>query len=87
MKNGVEVGFFFRTDAVTADLSMRDGVQLQGFDDLVGTCMVWQVGLVTQDQERDTFHGRLLQEGMELFLRHWHGYLIGRVDDKARHSY
>lgn len=82
-QDGIEIGLFFRADAITANFSMCDGIQIKGLNDVVGTCVVWQIGFVAQNQEWDTFHGRLLQEEMQLFFCIRHGSLVGRVDDEA----
>lgn len=68
MENGIEVCFFLRTNAIAAYFSTRDGVQIHGLDDFIGSCMIGQVGFVAQDQEWNTFHGLLFQEEVELVL-------------------
>lgn len=77
MEDGIEVGLLFRTDAIAAHFAMGDGVQIEGFDDLVRTRVVRQIGLVAQDQERDTFHRRFSQQQMKLFFGHPESVLVG----------
>ena len=49
-EGAIEVCLLFGTDAVTADFVMGDGIQIAGFDDLVRTRVVRQIGLVAQGQ-------------------------------------
>jgi hypothetical protein len=71
MQDGIEIGLLLRTDTVAADLTMRHSLEVQHIDQLVHSGMAIEVRLVAEHKQRDTFHGRLVHEDMELLLRDW----------------
>ena len=71
LQNGVEIGLFLRAYAVAGHLPVGYALQVQGVYQLVYREMATQIGLVAEDQEWNAFHGRLLEENVELFLCYW----------------
>jgi hypothetical protein len=62
---------------------MGHALQIQRVDQLIHREMAAEIGLITQDQEWNAFHGRLLQKDVELFFGYWQRFLIGRVNDES----
>ena len=62
---------------------MRNGVQVERFDDLVRAGVVRQIGLISEYQEWDTFQRGLFEQVMEFRLGCRQGHLVCRVDNKA----
>jgi hypothetical protein len=77
LENSVEVGLFLRAYAVARHLSVSYALQVQGVYQLVYREMATQIGLVAEDQEWNAFHGRLLEENVELFLCYWQSLFVG----------
>lgn len=50
---------------------MRHALQLQSVNQVVDGQMPAEIGLVPEDQQRDSLHGGLFEEYVELFFRHW----------------
>lgn len=82
LQDGIEIGLFFRADAVTRHFPVGYALQVQGVYQFVYCEMAAQIGFVAEDQKWDAFHGRLLQEDVELFLCYWQGLFVGRIDDE-----
>jgi hypothetical protein len=82
LQDGVQVGLFLCAYAVAGHLTMCHALQVQGVYQLVDCEMATQVGLVAEDQKWNAFHGRLLQEDVELFLCYWQSLFVGRIDDE-----
>jgi hypothetical protein len=61
---------------------MGHALQIQRIDQLIHCEMAAEIRLVAQNEERDSFHGWLLQKNVEFFLRYWQSLLVGRVDDE-----
>ena len=83
LQNGVQVGLFLRADAVTRHLPVGHALQVQGVYQLVYREMATQIRFVAEDQKWNAFHGRLLQEDVELFLCDRQGFFVGRIDDET----
>jgi hypothetical protein len=83
LQDGIQVRLFFGAYAIAGDLAMGHALQVQRVDQLVYREMATKVGLIAQDQERDTLHGWFLKENVELLLRYWQSLLVGGVDDES----
>ena len=83
LQNSIQVGLFLRTYAVTRHLPVCHALQVQGVYQLVYREMATQIRFVAEDQQWNAFHGRLLQQDVELFLCDRQGFFVGRVDDES----
>jgi hypothetical protein len=55
LQDGVKIGFFLRTNAVAANLAVRNGFQVQRLYKLIDRELVCKVGFVAQNEQRYTF--------------------------------
>lgn len=81
--DGLQVGLLLGADAVAADLAMADGLEVEGFDQLVDRQLVRQVRLVAQHQQRDPVEFRFLQQRVQLVARDGQRLLVGRIHDES----
>jgi hypothetical protein len=82
LQDSIEICLFLGAYAIAGDFTMGHALQIQRIDQLVHGEMAAEIRFVAQDQERYSFHGWLLKENVEFFLRYWQSLLVGRVDDE-----
>lgn len=83
LQHRIQVRLLFRADAITGYLSMRDRLETQRLDQLVDACVAWKIGLVAEDEKRDSFHGGLVEQDVQFLLRDRQCLLVGRIHDEA----
>lgn len=83
LEHCVQIGFFFSTDAIAADLAARHGTKVKSLDQLVDSQVIRQVRLVAENQERNTFKSRLLKEQLQLFTSNWQSLPVCRIYNES----
>lgn len=79
VEDSVKIGFLLGADTITAYFAMSDGFQIHGLDDLINRQLVWKIGLVPEDQERDTIQCGLFHQVVEFFCRYWECGAVCRI--------
>lgn len=84
LEHGVEIGLLLCADAVAADFAVRNGSEVERLNQVVDRELVREIGLVSQDQERDALEGWLLEEKSQLLAGDGKGVSICRIYDEPR---
>lgn len=78
----IKVGFFFRTDAITADLASLYALQVKFIDELVNRQLFFEIGLVPQYKQGDAGKRSVAHEVVELVSGLGDERNIGNVDNE-----
>ena len=62
---------------------MRHLFKVERIDELIDRELSLQIRLVAEDEKRDAFQSRLLQQQLQLLSRDWQSVPVSRVDDEA----
>jgi hypothetical protein len=82
LQDSIEICLLLGAYTIAGDFTMGHALQIQRIDQLIHCEMATEVGLVAQNQERDSLHGWLLKENVEFFFRYRQSLFVGRVDDE-----
>jgi len=80
-QDSIEIGLLLGTDSIAADFAMGNGLHVQCLDDVVHGKLVRQIGLITQDEQRNSIEDWLFQQRMELLLCDRNGSLVRSIHD------
>ena len=62
---------------------MRHNLQVERIDKFIDRKLLWKIGLVTQDEQRDSIQDRLFEQGVKFLLCYRKSLLIRSVYDVA----
>jgi hypothetical protein len=81
MQDGIQIGFFLGADAIAADFTTSDRLEVHRIDELIYRELVGQVGFISQHQKGNPFQAGLIQQIMKLFSRYRQSSSISSIND------